>query len=199
MRTDPCVLVCVSVYIVHKYKRYKYDSAPEDGEYVREHKCWVCWGSGLCRREVGGGTWLVASERGFCFLNGKIKWKFSVHSSQFRYIFSQYIYSSRKSQFRQLLVELEQTKQFVKRVFPSVFDCIVDPRHTLIHTYIGSWSVRAARDHVHISELSRISVIFAVRGKCSHQDTSGISWLSCAQTIVSPQQIRRQHQQQQQQ
>lgn len=197
MRTDTCVWLCVWVCTLYTNIKDTNTIPPQRTVSMCESINAECVGGRTCAGgRWEGGTWLVASERGFCFLNGKIKWKFSVHSSQFRYIFSQYIYSSRKSQFRQLLAELEQTKQFVKRVFPSVFDCIVDPRHTLIHTYIGSWSVRAARDHVHISELSRISVIFAVRGKCSHQDTSGISWLSSAQTIVSPQQIRRQHQQQ---
>lgn len=58
-----------------------------------------------------------------------------MHSSQFRYIFSQYIYSSRKSQFRQQLAELEPNRPNSSLIQSSLlFDCIVDSRHNT-HVY----------------------------------------------------------------
>lgn len=63
-----------------------------------------------------------------------------MHSSQFRYIFSQYIYSSRKSQFRQQLAELEPNRPNSSLIQSSfLFDCIVDSRHnTHVHKFLIS-------------------------------------------------------------
>lgn len=63
-----------------------------------------------------------------------------MHSSQFRYIFSQYIYSSRKSQFRQQLAELEPNRPNRSLIESSLLtDCIVDSRlNTHVHKFLIS-------------------------------------------------------------